>query len=151
LNNKVNEKSTTITFLAISIIVAMILSPKNIFFLGNFAYYWLPQAIVYILLFVLKIRLAVIAGASLSLTSTLILYWLWLLSNFASLLSNSLALLVYSFIIPGAFIGALIYGLIIRTSVSSSYVKVICIATIATLTASGIGSMLLFILPMVLR
>jgi integral membrane sensor domain MASE1 len=134
LNNKVNEKSTTIVFLVISIIIAIILSPKNIYFLGNFAYYWLPQAIVFILLFVFKLRLAVIAGAAIALTLSLIGY---------SMFKDSMAWIGYVFIIPAGFLGALTYGLITKSKITTPYDEVIISSTVCTIIGIGIVQLIL--------
>lgn len=134
MNNRVNESSTTIAFLVISIIVAIILSPKNMYFLGNFAYYWLPQAIVFILLFVFKLRLAVIAGAAIALTLSLIGY---------SMFKDSMAWIGYVFIIPAGFLGALTYGLVTKPKTSTPYNKVIIYSTVYTIIGMGIVQLIL--------
>ncbi len=134
LNSKVNEKSTAIIFLVISIIAATIISPKNIYFLGNFVYYWLPQAIVFILLFIFKLRLAVISGTAIALTLSLIRY---------SLFKDSMAWLGYIFIIPVGFLSALIYGLITKSKISTPYYNVIVASTVCILIGMGIVQIIL--------
>lgn len=115
-------------------IVAIVLSPKNTFFLSNFLYYWLPQAIVFILLFIFKLRLAVIAGAALALTLSLIGY---------SMFKDSMAWIGYIFIIPAGFFGAMTYGLITKSKTSIPYNKVIIYSTISTLIGMGIVQFIL--------
>ena len=134
LKYKVNEKSITITFLLISIIVAIVLSPINTYFLGNFLYYWLPQAIIFILLFVFKLRLAVIAGTALALTLSLIGY---------SMFNDSMAWIGYVFILPAGFFGAITYGLITKSKRSTPYNEVIIYSTVSTIVAMGIVQFIL--------
>lgn len=134
MNYKINEKSTTITFLLISIIIAIILSPKNMYFLSNFSYYWLPQAIVFLLLFVFKLRLAVIAGAALALTLSLIGY---------SMFNDSMAWIGYIFIVPAAFLSSLSYGLVTKSKISTPYNKVIIYSTVYTIIGMGIVQIIL--------
>ena len=134
MNNKVNEKSTTIAFLVINIIIAIILSPKNIYFVGNFMYYWLPQAIVFILLFVFKFRLAIITGTAIALTLSFIGY---------SMLKDSMVWIGYPFIISAGFLGALTYGLITKSKTSTPYVEVIIYSTVFTMIGMGIVQLIL--------
>lgn len=131
---KINEKSITIISLLISILIAIILSPKNKFFLDNFAYYWLPQATVFILLFVFKFRLAIIAGTSIALSLSLIGY---------SLFKDSMAWIGYIFIIPAGFFGAMSYGLITKSKTSTPYIKVIVNSTAFTIIGMGIVQFIL--------
>ncbi len=131
---KVNEKSITITFLLISIIVAIFLSPKNTYFLGNFLYYWLPQAIIYILLFVFKLRWAVIAGTALALTLSLIGY---------SMFKDSMAWIGYMFILPAGLFGAMTYGFITKSKTSTPYNEVIVYSTVSTIIGMGIVQFIL--------
>ncbi len=127
---KVNEKSITITFLLISIIVAIVLSPLNIYFIGNFLYYWLPQAIIFILLFVFKLRLAVIAGTALALIGY-------------SMFNDSMAWIGYVFILPAGFFGAMTYGLITKSKRSTPYNEVIIYSTVSTIVGMGIVQFIL--------
>lgn len=134
MNYKVNEKSTTMIFLLISIIVAIVLSPKNTYFLGNFLYYWLPQAIVFLLLFIFKLRLAVIAGAAIALTLSLIGY---------SMFNDSMAWIGYIFIVPAGFLAAVSYGLVTKSKISIPYNEVIAYSTIYTIIGMGIVQFIL--------
>ena len=124
-----NEKTTTGFLLLISIIVAVFLSPKDTYFLGNFSYYWLPQAIVYTLLFALKFRLAIIAGAIIALTMSLIGY---------SMFNDSMAWIGYIFIVPVGFFGSMSYGIFLKSKekipfmealVSAIFYPIVAIAT----------------------
>jgi len=136
LKYEVNEKFIAIVLLIISLTVAIISSPKNTYFLSNFLWYWIPQAIVIGLLFAFKFRLAIIAGAILALTIDLALYEIWTNSSKDPMIAN--VWVGYLFTIPGAFIGALLYGLKIKNKVSISYKKVIINSTIFTIIGIGI-------------
>lgn len=133
---EVNEKFIAIVLLIISFTVAIISSPKNTYFLSNFLWYWIPQAIVIGLLFAFKFRLAIIAGAILALTIDLALYEIWTNSSKDPMIAN--VWVGYLFTIPGAFIGALLYGLKIKNKISISYKKVIINSTIFTIIGIGI-------------
>ena len=134
LNYKINEKSITISFILISIVVAIILAPMNKFFLDNFLYYWLPQAVVFVLLYILKLRLAVIAGAAIALTVSLIGY---------SMFKDSMAWIGYIFIVPAGFLAAMSYGLSIKSELSISYDDVILNSIFFTIFGIGIVQFIL--------
>lgn len=133
---EVNEKFITIVLIMISVIVAIVASPKTTYFLGNFLWYWLPQAIVIGLLFAFKFRLAIIAGAIIALTIDLALYVTWTNLSKDPMVAN--VWIGYLFTIPGAFIGALLYGLTIKNKTSYSYKKIIINSTIFTIIGIGI-------------
>ena len=129
-----NEKSTTIFLLLISLIVAVLLSPKDAYFLANFSYYWLPQAIVYALLFALKFRLAVIAGAIIALTISLIGY---------AMFNDSVAWIGYIFIVPVGFFGSMSYGFFLKSKETVSFSEALVSTTFCTITAIAIAQFIL--------
>ena len=131
-----NEKSITIVLFIISLIVAIVSSPKTAYFLSNFLWYWVPQAIVISLLYVFKFRLAIIAGAILALTIDLALYEIWTNLSKDPMVAN--IWIGYLFTIPGAFVGAVLYGLKIKHEVSISYKEVIISSTIFSVIGIGI-------------
>jgi len=110
------------------------LAPMNKFFLDNFLYYWLPQAVVFILLYILKLRLAVITGAAIALTISLIGY---------SMFKDSMAWIGYLFIVPASFLGATNYGLSIKSEISISYDSVIINSIFFTTVGIGIVQFIL--------
>ena len=128
MNNRIDEKSTTIIFIIISIIVAILLSQKSTYFLANFAYYWLPQAVVFILLFIFRVRLAVITGTAIALTLSLIGY---------SLFKDAMAWIGYVFIIPAGFLTSLVYGLTIKSKLSTPFSKVIIYSIVYNILGIG--------------
>ncbi|WP_144440972.1 hypothetical protein [Sulfurospirillum cavolei] len=74
----INEKPITLLVVLIGVSVITIILPKNTYFLPNFLYLWLPQAIIFSLLLILKLRLAVIAGSSIVLTISVLYYWIFI-------------------------------------------------------------------------
>ena len=106
---KINEKSVTLLFVLTGVSVITIILPKNTYFLPNFLYLWVPQAIIFSLLLILKLRLAVIAGSSIVLTISVLYYWMF---------KDAMAWIGYFFILPAGFLGAMIYGLATKSATS---------------------------------
>lgn len=81
------------------------------YFLGNFLYLWIPQAIVLGVVLMFGSRPAVVSGAALVLALYLALYgtWVFLRQN-----PDGLIWLGYWFSLPGAGIGAVIGALYVR-------------------------------------
>lgn len=109
LVSKINEQSVTLFFVLLGVSVITIISPKNVYFLSNFLYLWVPQAIIFSILLILKLRLAVIAGTSIVLTASVIYYWMF---------NDAMAWIGYFFILPVGFLGAMIYGLVTKSATS---------------------------------
>lgn len=106
----INEKSITVLFVLIGMIVVIVISPKNAYFFPNFLYLWAPQVIIFGILLILKLRFAVIAGASISLTASVIYYLIFF--------KDAMAWLGYFFILPVAFLSAMTYGLVTKSATS---------------------------------
>lgn len=87
----------------VGIAVAAWLSPKDAYFLGNFAFYWLPQAAVLATLLLRAARPAVLSGVAIALALYLGLYGAWVFSRPQP---ESLAWIGYLFSFPGGVIGA---------------------------------------------
>jgi hypothetical protein len=94
----------TIFCVSIGVAVATYLSPKDNYFIGNFSFYWLPQAIVIGILFFARYKLPVICGVALIFSAYLACFHLWV---FSQPHPESMAWLGYIFSFPGAAIGAL--------------------------------------------
>lgn len=105
----INEKSITILFLFIDIIVIVGISLKSSYSLGSFLYIWVPHVIIFGLLLILKLRLAVIAGTSIPLVVSVIYYWMF---------KDAMVWIGYFFILPAGFLGAMIYGLVTKSATS---------------------------------
>lgn len=129
----IREKYLTIFIILIGIMVATILVPKDSYFFVNFAYFWGPQAIVLMVFYLLKFHGSIIAGTSLVLTLTLIYFSLWISSSLDPMAANGW--LGYLFTVLGAFVGALLYGLITRSNVLQKYTKVL----MSTILFAGFG------------
>jgi hypothetical protein len=87
------------------ILVASVLAPWDEYFFGNFAFYWLPQAVVLGILMSVYPRPAAISGAAVVLAAYLAAFGAWLFFRSHSH-AESLAWLGYLFSLPGAAIGA---------------------------------------------
>ena len=98
--------------LFIGFIAAILISPMNKYFLGNFLWFWLPQATIISLLFIIKVRSSIITGCTLIMTIHLIFYWFWISSS--SDPSSTMAWIGYLFSIPGAFIGSFLFATLIK-------------------------------------
>lgn len=109
MNFKLNERFFTILVVFLGICTAIVITPHNKFFLSNFLYYWGPQGIILCILYFVRINLGVIIGSSLIMTLHLVAYDIWI-----SRPSDAMAWLGYFFSIPGALVGALVFGLFIK-------------------------------------
>ena len=98
------EITFTIFCISIGVAVATYFSPKDSFFLGNFSFYWLPQAVVLAILFIARYKLAIICGTALILSAYLACFHFW---RFSKPHPESMAWLGYVFSFPGAAVGAL--------------------------------------------
>jgi hypothetical protein len=110
LKYTINEKSVTLLVVLTGVSVITIILPKNTYFLPNFLYLWVPQAIIFSLLLILKLRLAIIAGSSIVLTISVLYYWIFI--------KDAMAWIGYFFILPAGFLGAMIYGLVTKSATS---------------------------------
>ena len=97
-----NEKQAALFCVFISILVAATIAPSGSYFFGNFIYFWLPQAGVFLIPALIYSRPAVISGTALVLALYLAAFNSWNVSNGP----ESLAWLGYLFSLPGAAIGA---------------------------------------------
>lgn len=85
--------------------VSVFFSPKDEYFLGNFAYFWLPQAAIVGLLLVMRAHLAAVAACAVILAAYLAAFGAWVSTLPAS---QALVWLGYLFSLPGAAIGAFV-------------------------------------------
>lgn len=106
---KLNERLIAILVIFAGICTAIVIAPHNKHFLPNFLYYWGPQGIILSILYFGRIHLSVIAGSALIMTLHLIAYDIWI-----SRPSDAMAWLGYLFSIPGALVGALAFGLLMK-------------------------------------
>jgi hypothetical protein len=93
------------------VVIAAVLASGGSFFVSNFLWYWVPQACVLILLWLLKARPATFAGVAIALALYLGAFGWWLFSRGHP---ESLAWLGYLFSLPGAAIAAVSVALWLR-------------------------------------
>lgn len=118
---KTNERFFSIVIILMGIIIAMMLTPKDRFFLANFLLAWIPQGIIIGLLIATKMHTSIITGCAFIMTLYLIAYPFTL---------------IYLISISGAFIGAFIVGITIK-KYSIQY-NIFFIASLGTLFGIGI-------------
>lgn len=88
--------------LIVSVVAARPSAPN--YFLGNLAYYWLPQVAVLGILLLLRSPPALLGGVALALALHLAVFDLWLITDSIDVMGW----LFYFFDFPGALVGALI-------------------------------------------
>ncbi|MDT9634450.1 hypothetical protein F6S08_24955 [Pseudomonas sp. JV449] len=94
--------SIAVVGIALGLAVAVYISPKNEYFLGNFTYLWLPQAAVLALALACKASRESVGGIAIALALYLSVFAFW----FSGRNADSMAWLGYFFSFPGALIGA---------------------------------------------
>ena len=142
MNINIKEEYFTLIVIAVGIILAVAISPKNSYFFINFAYYWVPQAIIiFILMYLFKFRLALIVGTSIALTFILIYFKLWVNSSSDPMAAN--IWLAYPVTIAGTFLTTSIYGLLTKSMFSISLMKEILVTIIVALSGFGAAMLLL--------
>ncbi|MFJ2456653.1 hypothetical protein ACIOWK_33970 [Pseudomonas protegens] len=92
--------SIAVVGIALGLAVAVYISPKSEYFLGNFAYSWLPQAAVLFVAILCKASRGALGGIAAAMALYLYLFDIWA--------TESLAWLFYLFSFPGILIGALL-------------------------------------------
>ncbi|MCF5232426.1 MULTISPECIES: hypothetical protein [unclassified Pseudomonas] len=93
-------KSIAVVGIALGLAVAVYISPKSKYFLGNFAYSWLPQSAVLFVAILCKASRGALGGIAAAMALYLYLFDIWA--------TESLAWLFYLFSFPGILIGALL-------------------------------------------
>ncbi|TWR59008.1 hypothetical protein FIV41_15800 [Pseudomonas marginalis] len=94
--------SIAVVGIALGLAVAVYISPKNEYFLGNFTYLWLPQAAVLALALACKTSRESVGGIAIALALYLSVFAFW----FSGRNADSMAWLGYFFSFHGALIGA---------------------------------------------
>jgi hypothetical protein len=98
----------------LGIVISIILSPFDKYFIGNFAFYWVPQAIVLVVLFLTKVKTEFIAGTSLVMLTFLCAFYFWAKE------SEPMVWLLYVFSYPGILVGTFAVGYIAKYEVTFS-------------------------------
>lgn len=129
-----NENLFLLPSILSGVAVAALLSPKDAYFLGNFTFYWLPQAIVFAVLLFFVSRPAVLSGAAIVLAIYLALFGAWVFSRSHP---ESMAWLGYLFSLPGAGLGAIAGALYVKRH---SYTRAAIAGAVAALfTFAGLA------------
>jgi len=98
------ERYAAIACVSLGLLVAVLLAPKNSFFLSNVGFYWASQLGVLALALLFKPRAAMVAGVALALAVYLAAFGAWL---FTRTRPDAMAWLGYVFSLPGAVVGAI--------------------------------------------
>ncbi|WP_415753793.1 hypothetical protein [Pseudomonas leptonychotis] len=130
-----NEKQAALFCVFISILVAATIAPSGSYFFGNFIYFWLPQAGVFLLPAIIYSRPAVISGAALVLALYLAAFNSWNVSNGP----ESLSWLGYLFSLPGAAIGAGVGALYLKSKTNNKPIYVGAVIAVSTLVGLAIN------------
>jgi len=107
MNHKIKEYLLLLIALLFGLIVAVVFAPKNNFFFGNFAYFWGPQAIIFLLIIVLRFRIGILTGCAFILAIFLLVFHSWVFSHDRP---EALVWIFYLFSFPGAGVGAILAG-----------------------------------------
>lgn len=102
----------SIVCIGFGILAACLLSPKDRYFLENFAIFWLPQAAILLCMWLLNSRPAVMSGAALILSLYFTAFGVFVLYNSGP--DSAMAWFGYLFALSGAGVGALIGIAIIK-------------------------------------
>lgn len=137
------ENFLLIIALSTGIITSALIAPKDKFFWGNFIYYWGPQALVFLLIIVIRFKIGILTGAAFVFGIYLVLFHSWL---FSLPRPEPLLWLLYVFSFIGGGIGVLIAGIISKKY--SSLTNMQNIMTSAIISATGIA-LNLFILNLI--
>ncbi|MEQ1533984.1 MAG: hypothetical protein ABL906_10515 [Sideroxydans sp.] len=123
------------------VIVAAVLAPWDDYFLANFMFYWIPQAVILGVLMSVSSRPAAVAGTAIILAFYLAAYWAWL--HHVKSDDAGLAWLGYLFSLPGAAVGAL-FGASFIERKKYKYAKVACLILAAsTLVGLALNQLLI--------
>ncbi|UOP10852.1 hypothetical protein [Pseudomonas palleroniana] len=126
--------SVALMGIALGLAVAVYISPKNEYFLDNFAGYWLPQAAVLCITLLCKASRGTLGGIAITMALYLYLFDIWA--------TEAMAWLFYLFSFPGILIGAL---LAIATSSRKAYEAPIAFAWVTLGTALGLVAIWLWV------
>ncbi len=126
-----NKKNNLIavSVVVFGIFVAAIIAPKDKLFFGNFAYYWGPQLLTFILIIVFRFPIGILTGSAFIFALYLFAFHSW-----ASSLGthDALVWLMYLFSFIGSGLGVLVAGISCKRDSSVKYFKTIRISAVDT-------------------
>lgn len=129
MNYRINENTTLFLAIIIGVVTAIILAPMNKYFFGNFTYFLIPQVIVIGLLFYTKIHYGVITGCLLSMAAVLITCNIY--NGFLFFLLGG---------VPGVYMGAVLFGILIK----KHQIKYSVLVILGTIIFSFIGCFFMY-------
>jgi hypothetical protein len=118
-------------------VAAAFVAPWDSLFLANFAWYWLPQAaVLLVLLFVVPPHYSFFGGVSTSLTIYFLVFAWWMFSRDRA---DSMAWLGYFYSLPGAAVGAALSRLFLVMKPKYGILKIAITAATGTLLGVGLN------------
>jgi hypothetical protein len=96
------ERYAAIGCVSLGLVISVLLAPKNSLFLPNFAFFWASQLGVLAVTWLLKSRVAVVAGVAIAMAIYLAAFGAW---AFTRVQPDSMAWLGYLSSLPGAVVG----------------------------------------------
>lgn len=136
-----NESFALLLCVLAGVVVAIVLAPKDDYFLGNFMFWWIPQAIVLSILISFTSRPAVVSGAAVILAIYLAAYGAWI--SLSATNDNGLSILGYLFSLPGAVVGAIAGAFFIK---QRNYLRAVVVGSVvaaSTLVGLALNQLLL--------
>ena len=137
--NKIVLLYTVFLNIFVSVVIAIIITPKYsvLFFVGNLAFLWLPQAITVGVVYLSTRKASVSSGLASVLSLYLVIYFSWMV--FCS--QPAMAWVGYLFSLPGAGASAIIFSIYTKNKLWS-YLKV----TVASTVCATLGIVINLIL-----
>lgn len=111
----------------LGIVISIFLSTFDKYFLRNFAYYWMPQVIVLVVLCLTKVKAEFIAGTSLVMLTFLSAFYFWAKE------SEPMVWLLYLFSYPGILVGTCAVGYIVKYEATLSSFRAFAYGFISSL------------------
>ena len=130
------ERWTAIACALLGIAVAALLSPKNSYFLGNFAYFSVPQLGVIGAAMLVRPRAACLAGIALAGAIYLAAFGIWQATHVRP---EAMTWLGYFFSLPGALLGALAAAVIGGRRLDFSGLKSLTLSALVVLAAVSVN------------
>ena len=126
------EWQATMASVLLGVCIAVAISPKDSFFLGNFIIYWGPQAVILIFLSLASRNHSVVASTAVILALYLAAFNFWVTSHIRPD-PLALAWLGYLFSLPGAAIGATFGAFLIAAGFIPRFISLAALSAFCTL------------------
>ena len=135
------EQYAALACTSLGLVVSIVLAPKTTFFLGNVAFFWLPQVVVLSIVLVFSRSAPVMAGAAFALALYLAAFGTWIHTK-SHLGGNEWAGYILS--LPGACIAAVVAAAVVRHYPHLSPLATGAVATAATLSGVAINQAIVY-------